>query len=153
MTSAPPRVDRPSRDSPSLTSIGYLMHLAQARLRSEISLAVADSGLHPGLLGILGTLDDRGPMSQKRLGEMTRIEKSSMVMFVDALERDGWVRRERDPDDRRAYRVTLTADGERKFRELGPSLQAAQDRFLDPLGADERKLLAQLLARLGADAT
>ncbi len=146
---APAHTDRPSRDSPSLTSIGFLLHLAMTRLREEVAAAIEGSGLHPGLLAILGALADCGPMSQKRLGEITRIEKSTMVLFVDALEAGDWIRRERDPTDRRAHRVTLTPEGEARYRALGPRLRQTQDRFLAPLSEAEHAALVDLLTRLG----
>src|ERR1035437_3348616 len=97
----------PNHRSPSLTSIGFLLHLAQSRLRDGVVEAIEGSGLHPGQLAVLGVLSDRGGMSQRRLGEIAQIEKSSMVLYLDALESAGWVRREPDPDDRRAHIVQL----------------------------------------------
>lgn len=144
------RVPRPSSDSPSLTSVGFLLHLCQARLRDGVVAAIEGSGLHPGQLAVLGALADRGSMSQRRLGDMTQIEKSSMVLFVDALERDGWVRRLPDPEDRRAHLVSLTEDGAREFTALGVRLEAMQERFLAPLSESERQMLVDLLTRLSA---
>jgi DNA-binding MarR family transcriptional regulator len=154
MESPPPRTFRPSRDAPSLTSVGFLTHMVQAKLRDLVAAAIAGSGLHPGHLGILGALNDAGPMSQKRLGELTQIEKSTMVLFVDSLEAGGWVRRAKDPDDRRANVVELTPEGLRKFHELGPRLGAAQERVLEPLAPAERETLVELLSRIawGGDA-
>src|SRR3954453_18661042 len=102
---------RPSRDSPSLTSIGFLLHLALRQLGERIARALEGSGLHPGHMGVLGALTDRGGMSQRRLCDVTLIEKSSMVLFLDALEAGGWVRRVRDPGDRRAHLVEMSEEG------------------------------------------
>jgi DNA-binding MarR family transcriptional regulator len=143
-----PRTDRPSRESPSLTSIGFLLHLARSRLGEGVFQAIEGSGLHPGHLGVLGALMDRGAMSQRRLSELTQIEKSSMVLFLDALEAGGWVRRAPDPADRRAHLVELTPEGLTKFTALGEKLQAAQDAFLAPLSPEEQTVFAGLLARL-----
>jgi DNA-binding MarR family transcriptional regulator len=143
-----PRTDRPSRESPSLTSVGFLLHLAQSRLYQGVAEAIAGSGLHGGQLAVLGALADKGAMSQRRLGEVAQIEKSSLVLFLDALEAGGWVKRVVDPHDRRAHCVRLTAKGAAKFRKLGPSLKAVQDRFLMPLTAAERVQLVDLLQRL-----
>lgn len=135
--------------SPSLTSIGFLLHLAQSRLRDAVVEAIEGSGLQPGQLAVLGVLSDRGGMSQRRLGEMAQIEKSSMVLYLDALESEGWVRREPDPDDRRAHIVQLTLKGARDFAKLGPRLLRAQQRFLEPLSAAEAVVLTGMLTRLG----
>ncbi len=145
------RVQRPSSDSPSLSSVGFLIHLAQARLREGVIATIEGSGLHPGHLAVLGALSDRGSMSQRRLGDITHIEKSSIMLFLDTLEAGGWLRRARDPDDRRAHIVSLTEDGARKFAGLGLRLQEMQDRFLAPLTEAERETLVALLVRLSGD--
>ena len=87
-------------------------------------------------------------MSQRRLGELIQIEKSSMVVFLDALEAGGWVVRHGDPQDRRANVVRLTPEGARKFAELGPRLLVAQNRFLKPITEEEIAALKGMLKRL-----
>jgi DNA-binding MarR family transcriptional regulator len=141
--------ERPSSESPSLTSVGFLMHKARVRLGEGIWAAIEGSGLHPGHLGVLGALTDAGPMNQRRLSELTLIDKSSMVLFLDDLEQGGWVRRRRDPQDRRAHIVEITKQGAKKFAALGTKLKKVQDQFLLPLDEDEQALLVDLLLRLG----
>ena len=148
MISPVSRTEKPSKEAPSLTSIGFLMHLAQSRLYQGVQEAIAGSGLHGGQLAVLGALADKGEMSQRQLSEVAKIEKSSLVLFLDALEAGGWVKRDADPQDRRAHRVRLTAKGAAKFHKLGPALLAVQNRFLAPLSAAERVQLANLLQRL-----
>jgi DNA-binding MarR family transcriptional regulator len=128
--------------------MGFLLHLAQSRLRDAVIEAIEGSGLHPGQLAVLGALADRDGMSQRRLGELIQIEKSSMVLFLDALEAGGWVHRDCDPQDRRAHIVQLTPEGARRFAELGPRLLAAQNRFLVPLTGEEVASLSGMLKRL-----
>ena len=129
--------------------MGFLLHRAQSRLRDAVIEAIEGSGLISGHLAVLGALSDRGGMSQKRLGELTLIEKSSMVLFLDALEAKGWVRRERDLKDRRAHIVQLTSEGARRFQKLAPKLLNAQQRFLEPLSVADVATLTRLLTRLG----
>jgi DNA-binding MarR family transcriptional regulator len=87
-------------------------------------------------------------MSQTRLGELTQIEKSSMVLFLDSLEAGRWVARKGDPKDRRAHIVRMTPEGRRKFVDLGPRLLTAQQHFLKPLSGAEIKALTEMLKRL-----
>ena len=130
--------------------MGFLLHRALSRLRDEVTEAIRGTGLVPGYLAVLGALSDCGGMSQKRLGELTQIEKSSMVLFIDALEATGWVRRTRDPRDRRAHIVQLTPAGAQRFAKLAPRLSIAQKRFLEPLSSAEISALQQSLTRLGS---
>jgi DNA-binding MarR family transcriptional regulator len=43
-----------------------------------------------------------------------------MSRFVDRVEQAGYVRREPDPDDRRALQVTLTDEGVELLRRMWP---------------------------------
>jgi DNA-binding MarR family transcriptional regulator len=54
---------------------------------------------------------ERGALSQQAIGERLRIDRPTMVSLIDDLERAGYVKRERNPDDRRGYVITLTAAG------------------------------------------
>jgi len=142
------RTERPARNAPSLTSAGFLMHLAQSRLYAGVAEAIAASGLNGGQLAVLGALCDKGPMSQRELGQLTQIENSSLVLFLDGLEAGGWLSREDNPLDRRANLVHLTPKGAAQFRSLGPALKKVQDRFLAPLSKAEQRLLLDMLQRL-----
>lgn len=145
--------EEPSHRSPSLTSVGFLLHLAQSRLRDGVIEAIKGSGLHPGQLAVLGVLSGGGGMSQRRLGEVTRIEKSSMVLYLDDLESEGWVCRVRDPNDRRAHVVQLTSKGAKDFAKLRPRLLIARRRFLEPLSDAEVAVFAEMLWRLGGSSS
>ena len=147
MSRSEPQPVGPAR-SPSLNSVGFLMNRAQMRLREGIVAALEGTGLQPGHLAVLGTLTDCGSMSQRALGELSHIEKSSMVLIIDSLERAGWVRRGRDPNDRRAHLVQMTEDGVRRFESLGQRLVEAQEGFLHALSQRERALLIDLLKQL-----
>jgi DNA-binding MarR family transcriptional regulator len=77
----------------------------------ELARGIEDAGLSWRGFLVLDRLVCEGPSSQRRLGAHLDIDKSQMVALIDRLEGRGFVRRERDEQDRRAYRVILTADG------------------------------------------
>ncbi|MFD8526390.1 MarR family winged helix-turn-helix transcriptional regulator [Streptosporangium canum] len=96
----------------------YFPQLAAERLdialcRASAAVARAaegqadDNGLGVGQHLVLKMLVAVGPCSQQTLSEELRIDRSVMVNLCDDLERAGHVRRERNPDDRRAYAVTV----------------------------------------------
>ncbi|TDR78312.1 MarR family transcriptional regulator [Paludibacterium purpuratum] len=57
-------------------------------------------------------------LAQCDLALRVGIEPASLVRLLDALEREGLVRREADPQDRRAKRVSLTDAGHALALEL-----------------------------------
>jgi DNA-binding MarR family transcriptional regulator len=68
--------------------------------------------------------------------------------MIDFLEQKGLVRRELDPDDRRARRLFVTRRGADLRRRLRPALLAAQERLLAPLSKSERVALLDMLVRV-----
>jgi MarR family 2-MHQ and catechol resistance regulon transcriptional repressor len=81
----------------------------------------SEHGLTVGQLGVLETLLHLGPMPQTRLCNKLLMSGSNLTTVVDNLERHGWVRRERDPDDRRVQIVHLTAAGRATIEDIFPA--------------------------------
>lgn len=128
--------------------IGALLARAHGVVRHRMVAALEGSGLHLGHVAILSLLTDGEGRTQKMLSAETGIEKSSMVLFLDALEKEGWVERRPHPGDRRAYLVTLTGEGAQRLGEVGPRLGAAQAEAFGMLSGEEKSQLAAILGKL-----
>ena len=86
--------------------------------------------------------------SQSQLAADMSIGGPALVRHLDRLETEGLVARERDPDDRRVTRVTITAKGRRRHAELA-TVAADIDRQLRSLLSDrEARTLFNALARI-----
>jgi MarR family transcriptional regulator, lower aerobic nicotinate degradation pathway regulator len=127
---------------------------------AESVQAVADRALEPlgltvkhfGVMTFLryeAELDRQGAqLSQQAIGERLRIDRTTMVSLIDELERAGYVKRERNPDDRRAYVITLTPAGKKVQARAEKAVDAHALEFFRPLSEPERRELHRLLARL-----
>jgi DNA-binding MarR family transcriptional regulator len=71
-----------------------------------------------------------------------------MVALIDDLEKAGYVKRARNPDDRRAYVITLTAAGRKAQARAEEAVDAHALQFFGRLSEPERQQLHRLLARL-----
>lgn len=96
----------------------------------------------------LGELADVKSMSQQELGQLLGLEKSTVSRLVVALERRGWVGRERDPSNRRFYQIQLTPEGRAVADRIGHDLRAHHEQLLGALTPEERKALTIGLAGL-----
>ena len=117
------------------------------RLGAETLAPLEIDGRHYGVLAILSELGD---VSQQTLADVLAVDRSTIVDFVDDLERKGYVRRQRNPDDRRAYAIALTPEGARVQRQATELLATCERHYLEPLSAGERRTLLELLGRLVA---
>jgi DNA-binding MarR family transcriptional regulator len=131
---------------------GYLLRLAHDRA-NRVAAEEMPAGPHPRHFGVLLTLTAAGPVSQQRLAEGLRVNRTMMVKVVDSLERMGFVERRRDPSDRRSYALHVTDAGREALGPLGADVLRAEERMLEPLTPPERARVNELLqAVIRADA-
>ena len=106
-----------------------------------------DAGMtHMGYL-VLSTLSEREdrrlPMS--RLAKKAYASLSRLSHVVARLEANGWVRRERDPEDGRVQIAVLTDEGLAKVVESAPGhAEAVQELVFDRLSPSQVRQLAKL---------
>ena len=126
---------------------------AHARVTRRISRDLTAAGL-PDLAwyDLLWALY-RSPQRRLRVNELARevvLSPTAMSRFVDRAERAGCVRREPDPDDRRAQQVVLTDAGVDLLRRMWPVYaRGIAEHFAAHLDTPER--LRETLSRM-ADA-
>jgi MarR family transcriptional regulator, transcriptional regulator for hemolysin len=86
--------------------------------------------------------------SQRELAERMHIEPPTLVRHLDKLADEGLVERRRDDKDRRVLRISLTAAGKKRLKELS-QVQAEVDRELrDLLTEREVDVLGKTLMRI-----
>jgi DNA-binding MarR family transcriptional regulator len=103
---------------------------AHARVTRAISRDLAAAGL-PDLswYDVLWALY-RKPLRVKELAEAVVLSPTAMSRFVDRVEKAGYVRREPDPDDRRALQITITDAGRDLLRRMWPIYsRGIEERF------------------------
>ncbi|MEV4129928.1 MarR family transcriptional regulator [Nocardia sp. NPDC049707] len=91
------------------------------------------------------------PYGMGELGALLNLAKSSLTGMIDRTERNGLVRREPDPHDARAVRVTLTTEGHTLAEDFYTETCRRIDRLAEHLSSDERDTLAALLGRIVVD--
>ncbi len=89
-----------------------------------------------------------GPRTPAELADAAGVTRATMTGLIDTLERDGFVTREPDPDDRRMMSVRLTSKGDKFLRELLPGHFKVAAAIMSTLSESERKTLVQLLIKV-----
>jgi MarR family 2-MHQ and catechol resistance regulon transcriptional repressor len=99
--------------------------------------------------GVLDALYHRGALSPGQLSAKLFRSSSNLTTVIANLERDGLVRRTRDPHDGRAHVVSLTARGRRLIQRLIPTHVERVARAMSALSPREQEELARLCRKLG----
>lgn len=114
--------------------LGYLLKHAQQRLVQAAAPAMAPYGIDGRELAVLTVLSAGAPLSQQEAAEQLRVDRTTMVALVDALEAKGLVERRRSDEDRRRNNVELTPAGEECLRGAAKARDEVERDFLAPLG-------------------
>jgi DNA-binding MarR family transcriptional regulator len=78
-----------------------------------------------------------GPQQITALAEHEGLAQPTITRLVEQLEKRGWVRRERAPEDRRVVRTSLTDDGRSALREFRARYRPLLRARLAALSADQ----------------
>jgi DNA-binding MarR family transcriptional regulator len=96
--------------------LGFLLAKATQRWNELLYEGFRATGwgeVRPSYGSILVPLFEEDGLRMGELARRARLSKQTMTTMVRLLEREGLVRRERDPGDGRAFRVVLTAKARR----------------------------------------
>lgn len=128
-----------------LLEVSLLLQDDMARSMSELGLTVTKTHL-------LWQVHLNGPSTQRRLATELGVSPRHVTGLVDALELDGFARRQPHPHDRRAVLVGLTAKGEATITKMQDQRREAAEELVADLDAAAVDRLQQsldvVLARL-----
>src|SRR5690349_15218596 len=120
----------------------FVLHKVAVASRRAIATRLAE---RPGLTlweyAALAELADQGAVAQHVLATGLGIDTSDMVRLMDDLIGKGLVGRDRDPADRRRYRIDLTAKGRRTLKIARAAIREVEQTTLAPLTTAERATL------------
>ena len=133
------------------------------RLAAEISEQLSELyaerfGIDIPQWRVLATLASGNSWTAKAIVASTRTHKSTISRAVEALEQRRLIESLRSSEDKREYRLRLTAAGRRLFRELEPLVLDYEQRLVRLIGDDGRRLERSITALekalgLGAEGT
>ena len=137
----------PARTEPDLS---FLLDHTSHVLRSKMSAALAEVGLTARMHCVLvHALDEE--RTQIQLAEIGDMDKTTMVVTVDALEKAGLAERRPSSTDRRARIIAVTDEGARVAAQSQKIVDQVHRDTLTTLPEGDRKTLLRALNRLVDD--
>ncbi len=122
--------------------------LALYHLIRRASHPVHRAEMTPEQYWLLRLLRRRGALSISELAEKLGVTGSSITTACKRLEKAGLVMRERQSDDERMVRVTLTEQGIARVEAWQEQRRELLAYLLAPLAQDEQDALQRLLERI-----
>lgn len=88
-------------------------------------------------------------VNQEELSSYLSIDGANTTRAINKLEQEGYVVRQADQRDKRAYRIYLTEKALKIKPEILALMKDWEDALLSDLSSEERKLFVELLKKIG----
>src|SRR5215213_11091940 len=118
--------------------LGWLLSTVSHAFTTELTAALEEAAVTPRAHCVL-SVALQGEYTQGALAQAIGLDKTTMVVTIDALERAGLVERRTSSTDRRARVIAVTAAGRRKVAEGEALVASVQAEVLGSLPADQRE--------------
>ena len=97
---------------------------------------------------IILTLVSEPGLSAADITNRWAMEKMSVNRAIQRLVDSGNVARSRDPEDRRSYRLTLTAKGRKLYEKIAPSANKRYAELTSAISGEELEALVATLRKM-----
>ena len=126
-------------------NFGFLINDVARLMRTAYDRRVRELGLTRSQWWVLNHVFRHDGLTQSELADVLEIERPTLGRLLDRLQAKGWVRREHDARDRRAWRVHLTDAAEPAMRTMRKVAAELRSDALAGLSAQERERFVDAL--------
>ena len=126
--------------------------LAHRWYQLYLNRRLADFGLSGSQYLFLVYICRQPGLTQDRLPELVHLNKSNGTRSLAHLERQGYIRREPHPQDRRTTAIFPTPRAEAAYPQIMEIISGWDESVTEPLTEEERRILQELLKKVVAAA-
>jgi DNA-binding MarR family transcriptional regulator len=125
----------------------FAFNQATFALGNEMAARLAELGISPRHYCVLNNAMQED-LTQIRLAERSMLDKTTMVVTLDELEKAGLAERRPSPEDRRARIVAVTGKGAEAVEAAGRIVEDMQAELLAALDPADRETFVRALSQL-----
>lgn len=129
-------------------SYGFITGKVAQLFELDFAEKLKPYGINVKQYGVLIKIDETPNLSQKEIADELKIDRTTMVSFVDHLEALKYLTRTKNAQDRRSYCLTITEQGKQVVENCWDSLKESQIKIISSLSDEEAKLFNQLLMKI-----
>ncbi|MTK10750.1 MAG: MarR family transcriptional regulator [Clostridiaceae bacterium] len=130
------------------TCIAFITNNAAKKISDEFNDRLSELGITRVQWIALYYLGKHKSISQIELADQMDIKPSTTARLIDRMERDGFVKRERDINDRRTVNLMITDKG-REFREkLFPVGEKMSEDVSKGISEEEIEIFKNVLKKM-----
>lgn len=133
-----PQTPQSTSGAPCLGDLCWLLSRASHALMTELTAAFEQLGVSPRAHSVLSAALT-GEHTQIEVARMVGLDKTTMVVTLDELEKAGLAERRPSPSDRRVRVIAVTDAGEQKVREAEAIGDRVREDVLSVLAPEDRR--------------
>ena len=126
----------------------WLLHRSAQRMRAAMEEQSAKDGLDLRAYLVLTALRRRAGQTQLALGQAIGLDKTTLTVLLDRLEKDGHLVRKADPNDRRARLPEATKAGLALQARIARAVTREEKRLLSAFSEQQQSELRAMLRYL-----
>ena len=97
---------------------------------------------------VMAFLEEEDGITSASLGQRVQLDSATLTGVLDRLEGLAYLERQKNPRDRRAILIHLTAGGRQLAQQIRPVIQEGNREFLTRLASGEEDTLRKLLIKI-----
>jgi MarR family transcriptional regulator for hemolysin len=132
-------------------SVGYWITMAGHVFQQSVNEELKAHGITFRQCQVLGWLALEGDLSPCELAERMHVEPPTLVGILDRMERDGWIRRDNCPDDRRKKIIRPLPEAEPVWAKIIAASRRVRSRATRGLNSEQLRMLKETLATVQAN--
>lgn len=131
-----------------LESYGFLTGKVEQLLELDLIKKLKPYDINARQYGVLIKINEKPNLSQKEIADELRIDRTTMVDFIDHLESLQYLIRIKNPKDRRSYCIQITDKGQDVLENCWGLLTQSEMKILSPLTKEEQHFLKTCLLKI-----
>ncbi|WP_077318277.1 MarR family winged helix-turn-helix transcriptional regulator [Virgibacillus proomii] len=122
-------------------SWGYQLSKIAQEMGESFAKELTNYELTSRDFGILSTIYNNESLTQKDIGLLLKVDRTTMVQLIDVLESKNLVKRVSNPNDRRANFIQITEEGLSILEKNQKKLEIYEKHVVSQMSADQKKVI------------
>ncbi len=127
-----------------------IFHLSKAehRIKTHMTGKMKEKNIQisAGQSGVLFLLQQKNDLKMSEISRLLSIDNSAITRIIDHLEKNGLVKRQLNPDDRRQYLICITEKGKKEISIVGNIANQTNETIKEGFTEDEIGIFLRVLA-------
>ena len=129
-------------------SLGFQVNMAANAMKNRFNTFLKPYGLTSEQYGIMKSIERNPDVTPTQLSEISFKDKTTITRMIDTLVKNNLLLRIPKADDRRAYKIQWSSEGEKIMKEILPMTEDINNKIRSQFSSDELETFLKILHKL-----